>query len=133
MPDDVMYLVASAILTWIMLLMASLIRAKAWTMPGTLLALGNRDAMPEASVTAGRAERAARNMLENFVLFIAVFVAVHAANRTGPMIDLGAAIFFWARLAYWPTYLLGIVYLRTALWTAGIVGMGIMLSTLFTA
>ena len=133
MSDDVMYLVASAILTWIMLLLASLIRAKAWTMPGTLLALGNRDDMPAPTVTAGRADRAARNQLESFVLFIAAFVAVHAANRTGPMVDLGAAIFFFARLAYWPTYLLGIVYLRTALWTAGIVGMGMMLSTLFTA
>src|ERR1700760_151322 len=58
-----------AILTWLTTLVASLIRVKGWTSPGTRLALGTRDNWPEATRFAGRAERTARNTFENFVLF----------------------------------------------------------------
>ncbi|HXA48102.1 MAG TPA: MAPEG family protein, partial [Burkholderiaceae bacterium] len=56
-----------AILTWLMLIVASLMRARAWTFSGLMLALGNREKMPDASPLAARADRAARNTLENFV------------------------------------------------------------------
>ena len=61
-----------ALLTWLTLLAASLIRARAWTFAGTMIAFGNRDNLPAATALAGRAERTARNTLENFVLFAAI-------------------------------------------------------------
>ena len=61
-----------AIVTWLTLLGASLMRAKAWTRQGTIIALGNRDNLPEATALAGRAERTARNTAENFMLFAAI-------------------------------------------------------------
>ncbi|MDM0017140.1 MAPEG family protein [Variovorax saccharolyticus] len=117
-----------AILTWLTLLLASLIRVKGWTPSGTLIALGNRDNLPEASPLAGRAERTARNTLENFVLFAAIALVAHAAGATSPGIATGALIFFWARVIYIPVYVAGIAYLRTAIWVVSIVGLGMMVS-----
>jgi uncharacterized MAPEG superfamily protein len=133
MSQDVAYLVASAILTWVSVLAASLIRVRGWTVPGFVLALGNRDSLPDPTALAGRADRAARNMLENLVLFIAVLAAVHFAGVAGDLTDLGAAVFFWSRLAFWFAYLAGIVYLRTLLWAGGVAGMAMILVELFQA
>ncbi|MGO4395669.1 MAPEG family protein [Variovorax sp. M-6] len=117
-----------AILTWLVVLLASLIRVKGWTPSGTMMALGNRDKLPEATPFAGRAERAARNTLENFVLFAAIALVAHAAGATSPRIATGAQIFFWARVLYVPVYCAGITYLRTAIWVVSIVGLGMMIS-----
>lgn len=117
-----------AILTWLTVLLASLIRVKGWTPSGTMMALGNRDKLPEATPFAGRAERAARNTLENFVLFAAIALVAHAAGATSPKIATGAQIFFWARVLYVPVYCAGIAYLRTAIWVVSIVGLGMMIS-----
>jgi uncharacterized MAPEG superfamily protein len=119
-----------AIVTWLTLLVASLLRARAWTVPGIKLALGNRDNLPEPSQVAGRAERTARNTLENFVLFAALALAAHAAGRTGHRVELGAEIFFWARIVYIPIYIAGIRYLRTAAWTIGVIGLCMIASVL---
>jgi MAPEG family protein len=66
-----------AIVTWASLLAASLIRAEGWTLPGMMLATGNRDDLPVPSPLAGRADRAARNTAHNFMLFDALAVVAH--------------------------------------------------------
>jgi uncharacterized MAPEG superfamily protein len=38
----------------------------------------------------------------------------------------GANLFFWARVIFWPVYLAGVPYLRTIVWTVGIVGLLMM-------
>ena len=116
-----------AILTWLTVLVASLIRVKGWTFPGTMLALGNRDKLPEATPLAGRAERTARNTFENFVIFAAIALIAHASGATSPKIATGAEIFFWARVLYIPVYYAGIVYLRTAIWVVGTLGLAMMI------
>jgi uncharacterized MAPEG superfamily protein len=117
-----------AILTWLTLLGASLIRARAWTMKGTIIALGNRDNLPEPTPLSGRASRTAQNTLENFVLFAAIALVLHAAGITSPGVAMGATIFFWSRVLYVPIYYAGIVYLRTAAWLASIFGLGMMIT-----
>ena len=116
-----------AILTWLTLLVASLIRVKGWTPSGTMIALGNRENLPTATPFAGRAERTARNTLENFVLFAAIALVAHAAGANSAKVATGADIFFWARVVYIPVYYAGIAYLRTAIWVVSIVGLGMML------
>lgn len=116
-----------AVLTWLLLMLASLIRVKGWTLPGILRAFGNRDHLPEPTAFAGRADRTARNTLEAMVLFTAVAFVVHASGTTNPLALTGAEVFFWARLAYIPVYYLGIPFLRTTVWTVGIGGLGTML------
>jgi len=118
--------VCMACISWLLLLVASLIRARAWTPAGLRLAMGNREQMPEPSALAGRAERTARNTLESFVIFAALALAAQASGLQSPHILLGAQIFFYARLAFIVTYYLGIPYLRTLVWTAGSAGLALM-------
>ncbi|MEL6980544.1 MAG: MAPEG family protein [Pseudomonadota bacterium] len=86
-------------------------------------ALGNRDAPVEASVYAGRAERALRNMMEAMLLFTPV--ALLATTQPGVDQDgavFGALIFLAARAVYVPVYILGVAGLRSLVWTVGHVG-----------
>ncbi len=130
MTADLRLLAYSVLLTWLMLLTASSLRTRYWTLPGAALALGNRDNLTQGSPVAGRAERAARNMLENLVLFAALLLAGHMAGVNGSRLELGAQLFFWARVAYFPIYLAGIHYLRTAAWAVGVAGLGVLFAAL---
>jgi uncharacterized MAPEG superfamily protein len=116
-----------ALLTWVTVLAASLIRAKGWTLPGFLAALGNRDNMPEPSALAGRATRTANNTLENFVLFSALAFVAHLSGSADPRILTGAILFFWARVVFIPVYYIGLPYVRTVIWGVSIVGMAMMI------
>ena len=130
MGKDLYYLAASAILTFVMVVVASLVRVRAWTPAGMAVAFGNREKLPDTTPLAGRAERAARNMLEGMLLFITVMLAAQIVGVVGPRVALGAQIFFWARLVYFPVYLAGIAYVRTAVWGVSLVGLGIIVSAL---
>lgn len=124
MPLEIRLLAYSAILTWLMIVVASMLRTR-----GDLrFAFGNREDPRPPTPIAGRAQRAASNMLENMVLFVAVTIVAAGAREHHDRVVLGARIFFWARLAYFPIYLAGIPYLRTLVWTISIVGMALMLS-----
>jgi uncharacterized MAPEG superfamily protein len=48
----------------------------------------------------------------------------------GEQATAGAAGFFWARVVYLPVYLLGITYLRSAVWGVGVAGLAMMLLAL---
>ena len=119
-----------AILTWVALLGASLIRARGWTLPGMMVAMGNRDNLPDATALAARADRTARNTVEGFILFAAIALTAHAAGVASPRIALGAELFFWSRVLYIPIYYAGIAYLRTVVWTVGMAGLAMMVSAL---
>jgi uncharacterized MAPEG superfamily protein len=127
MTGDLSLVAYATLLSWVMLLTASLVRARAWTPAGLKIAFGNRDDLPVASPVAGRAERAARNMLENLVFFVALVLAAHAAGVSDPRVELGAKIFFWARVVYFPVYLAGIIYLRTLVWAVSVAGLVMIL------
>ena|SRR2546423_1693876 len=122
MMTTVQALVWSGILTFLMLLVASGICAKAWTPPGAQIAFGNREGLPMPLGLAGRADRAARNMIEAMVVFTALVLAAHIAGKASQA-ALGATIFFWARVVYWPVYLAGVIYLRTLVWFVGVLGL----------
>ncbi|NRF66154.1 MAPEG family protein [Aquincola sp. S2] len=118
------YLVLSVALCWLMLIAASMVRSEGWTPRGLLKAFGNRDDLGEASALAGRMDRAAKNMLENLLLFGLLVLAAQAAGKgADPRVATGAMLFFWARLAYAPLYWAGVKFLRTAVWAIGVIGM----------
>ena|SRR5437867_4238041 len=109
MPDTTI-LVLSAILTWLMLCTSSGLRIRAFQ-PGGI-------------------DRAAKNMVENLAMFIALVAAAHFAGKASEQATLGANIFFWSRLAFWPSYLAGITYLRTLIWLVSILGMAMIAAAL---
>lgn len=120
----------TALLTFVAILGASLIRAKGWTVPGMVIAMGNRDNVPAPNAFAARADRAAKNTIEGFILFTAIALVAHASGITSPRIAQGAEIFFWSRVLYLPIYYVGVPYIRTAVWSVGIVGLAMMVSVM---
>jgi len=123
-------LVGMTVFTWIVLILASLAKVRAWTPRGMLLAFGNRADVPEPSPAAARLDRAARNTLENLLLFATLVLAAHVANAVTPQVMLGAHLFVWSRLVYVLVYWAGIAYIRTAVWAVGVVGMGLIAAQL---
>jgi uncharacterized MAPEG superfamily protein len=126
MMNTAQILVWSAILTFVMVITASYYRNRAWNLEGLRRSMGNRDDPPPATPISGRADRAAMNMLENLVFFTALAAALNFSGRNSAQAELGANIFFWARIAYFPTYLAGIAYLRPVIWFGGVIGLGMM-------
>lgn len=116
-----------AILTWLTLMGGSLLRIKVWTWQGILYGVGNRDNLPEGTPLSGRAERTARNTLENLVLFSAIALVAHVEGITDASVEHGANLFFWARVAYVPIYYAGITWVRTVVWAIGVVGLVMMI------
>lgn len=94
--------------------------------------VGNRDGEPApVSVHAARAQRAAANFLETFPFFAAAVCAVLATSRLGWLAETGALIYFWARVAYLPIYIIGIPGLRSAAWATGLAGLLMVVLALF--
>ena len=100
-------------------------------MRGLFWNLGNRDSEPKGlGIYGARAQRASRNFLETFALFAAATLAVIVAQRGSAQTVLGAQLYFWARVAYLPIYIVGVPYLRTLVWAVSIVGIVMMLAAL---
>ena len=113
----------AALLNWLMIVVAALWRVDALTSVGLKRAFGNRAHLPEAAPAAARADRAAKNMTENMILFVVVLAASRLGGADAHALTPGAATFFWARVAYWPVYITGIPYLRTLLWVTSLFGL----------
>lgn len=84
---------------------------------------GNRNDAKPLSGAAARAGRANKNFLETFPFFAAVVLGVVAAKVNTPHTAFGAQVYFWARAAYLPVYVIGIPYLRTAIWAISLWGL----------
>lgn len=133
MTKTLMILAELVVINWALIIAASLIKAKAWKASGMSAALGNRDDMPECSGFPARTDRAAKNMLENMVLFTALVLVASVGAVTSPNVELGARIFFWARLVYIPIYMIGIPVARTAVYAISVVGMGMIFAAIVLA
>jgi uncharacterized MAPEG superfamily protein len=125
MMTEIAVLAWSAVLTWLMLMTSSALRVQPLTPGGAGRAIGNRDDLPSPTPLAGRADRAAKNMLENLALLTALVAALHFAGKTSTLAQLGANIFFWARVVYWPVYLAGSP-LRSVVWFVSIIGLAMI-------
>jgi uncharacterized MAPEG superfamily protein len=82
---------------------------------------------PSVTVLTGRLQRAFGNFRETFVYFAVSVLVVTLLNKTNATTVLGTQIYFWARLIYVPVYAAGIPVARTAIWTASIVGLVMVL------
>ena len=120
----VLYMTA---LTWVTIIAASTIRAKGWTLRGLMYSLSNREETLEHNPLAHRTDRTASNTIENFVLFLGLSSVAMASAATSPLILQGAELFLLARLVFVPVYYVGIKYVRTLVWLAGVVGLVMML------
>jgi uncharacterized MAPEG superfamily protein len=127
-PSLPMLLAATIILGLFHVLLAGTLATRA---RGAGWNVGNRDGTPAPlDPVASRADRASRNFLETFAFFAAALVCAIAMHREGHLAVIGAHLYFWARVAYLPVYLIGIPVLRSLIWIAGTVGMVMVVAVL---
>lgn len=86
-------------------------------------AVGPRDDAGEPNVFGGRVKRTIANHIEGLVIFGFAILIVETAGLENSTTAMGAALYFWARLAYAPIYLLGVAWLRTIVWSVSLVGL----------
>jgi len=130
MTPELMYLVWSAVLTLVLVVIAV---AGATLEVGLPVLAGNREGgLPEMGGWAGRAARAHRNMLESLVLFAVLVFVAHSVNISNPMTLLGAQLFFWGRVAHAITYIAGLPWLRTGAWAVSVAGLVLIFLQLST-
>lgn len=120
MPTELEYLVASVGLFIVMIVVQALIGLMSGHSPKFLA--GPRDGMEDKTLKAQRARRANANMIEGMLLFVPLVLVAAHLGRFNEMTALGAALFFWGRLAYAPLYWLGVPWLRTLAWAVSILG-----------
>ncbi len=124
MSPDLTYLVWAAALTMVQLLIV--IVGASFTIPLPVLA-GNRETPVEGKGWLGRAQRAHRNILETLVLFAILVLVAHVTDRANATTALGAAIYFWARVAHAAIYIAGITWIRSLAFGVSMVGLVLIL------
>ncbi len=133
MTKTLMIVAELAVINWTLILAASLIKAKAWKPSGLIAAMGNREKEAPCDGFPARTDRAAKNMLENMVFFTALALVASVGGVADPHVELGARIFFWARLVYIPIYMIGIPVARTSVWAISVIGMGMIFASIVQA
>jgi len=129
MPDlgstEIAMLWASAALGIVYLLAAVIPSVLARGMPW---AAGARD-QPGAPLgkVGARLDRAWKNFVETFPLFVAAILAEAQVPQDSEMAALGAQLYFWGRVAFLPLYAIGVPFLRTIAWTVALAGIAMVL------
>jgi len=95
---------------------------------GNKYTVGPRDNEIVPVGVAGRMNRAQRNFLETFPIFVAVILIVQIAQVSGSLSYWGSILYLAGRLIFIPLYAIGVPWLRTFSWnlaTLGLVLVGI--------
>jgi uncharacterized MAPEG superfamily protein len=93
---------------------------------GVLHAATARDHDAPPNVMTGRAERALRNLIETYGVFVALAVAIEISGRSDALTVWGAQLYFWARIVYLPLYLFGVQFIRSLVWCVAALGLLLM-------
>ncbi|MEM6372766.1 MAG: MAPEG family protein, partial [Pseudomonadota bacterium] len=94
-------------------------------------ALGPQDEKREPNLVAGRLERALTNYVYNLPAFLALALALTVTNLNTETTAMGAALWFWARVAYVPAYASGLPLVRSIAWFASLAGLALMIMGMF--
>lgn len=89
-------------------------------------ALGPRDGLADATISAARCGRAQKNMEESLFFFLPVALLLMITGKADGLAMTGALVFVVARIVYLPAYMIGVPALRTLIWTAGLIGVFMM-------
>lgn len=123
MSIELTYLIWSAALAFAYLV----VQSTAYRMDyGLMFAGSQRDNERPPNKWAARGEKALRNFLETYGVFIALAVATEIAGRSDGLTQWGTQIWFWARIAYLPAYFIEVPLVRSAFWTVSMVGLAML-------
>lgn len=129
MTTDLWMLVATGLLSAVIPLIYAVGRFK---VPGGFAwAFGNRDTSLEVAPWVARAVRAHQNLTENLAPFAILVLAAQVAGKANEATAVGAALFFYGRVAHVLIYTAGWIYLRTAVFLVAAAGEILILLQLF--
>ena len=89
---------------------------------GLVTAAGNQHDIAPWSGWNDRLNRAIKNQIEGIVIFAPILLAIELASLNNGTTALGAQIFVLARVAHAIVYTMGIPWVRTTAWAAGVAG-----------
>jgi len=133
MPIELTYLVWSIALFFVMVL-AQVISANVSGKATLSDLVGARDNLPKDGLTPfhSRTKRAQANFIESMCMFAPLVLIAAVTDSFSATTALGAALFFWGRVVYAPTYWLGVPWVRTLAWFVSIIGILMILWELLT-
>ncbi|MGH8371292.1 MAG: MAPEG family protein [Gammaproteobacteria bacterium] len=120
MKPEVCWLAATAIMTGLFFVPYVLDRLMVLGIMGTLKNPDDNDKPLHA--WAQRAKRAHYNAVENLVVFAALVAAAQFAGISTQLTVWGCMLYFWARLAHYVVYALGLPVVRTLCFVAAVIG-----------
>jgi len=125
MPVEIKVLAWAAVLLLVHIFTAIHFKTKQY---GAEWNMGARDeALPPLNPIAGRLERARDNFLETLPIALIALLGVVVADKASATTALGAWIWLGARTLYLFVYWAGIPKLRTLIYLASLVGLGMAL------
>ena len=130
MTIDLLMLTWTAILCGVLFLPYVLCRIWVWGLVATVGYPKNPPALPD---WAQRAHRAHLNLVENIGPFAALVLVAQVGGAADPATALGATLFFWARLVQAVVHILGIPWVRTLAFFAGLIGEIIIVLEIFAS
>ena len=86
-----------------------------------------RDDQKPIEGLGGRVIRAFSNFKETYVFFVALVLVGQVLDRHSALTLLGANLYFWARVVYWPLYVAGVPMVRSVAWVVAIAGIVLLL------
>ena len=86
-----------------------------------------RDDQQPITGIGGRVIRAFDNFMQTYVFFVALVLVGQVLDRHSTLTVAGANIYFWARVVYWPLYVLGVPMVRSLVWVVAVVGIVLLL------
>jgi uncharacterized MAPEG superfamily protein len=89
-----------------------------------------REAHTPLTGVAGRLERALRNFMETFPLFVAAILVVHVTGRRSSLSEIGAEMYLAGRVVYLPLYAAAVPLVRSLVWNVATIGIVLVLLAL---
>jgi uncharacterized MAPEG superfamily protein len=129
MPKEFFWLMLTIIMTGLMWIPYILDRS---AVRGLTVAMGNPNpADKPQSPWAQRMMAAHDNAVENLVLFAPLVLVAHELEISTGTTVAACAVYFWARLAHFIVYALGIPMLRTLCWTIAWLALAALVLAIF--
>jgi len=125
---ELLLLACAAIVGLVQLLWAA---AAARGQQGLKWGAGPRDEPRPLTGVAGRLDRAFRNFLETFPIFVAAVVGAYLAGKLGALTLWGCALYVAARALYVPLYAAGVPMIRSLVWGVSLAGLVMVLAAVF--
>ncbi len=97
---------------------------------GLMPLAGPRDELPPPGKFQLRMKRVVDNHREGLLMFAPLVLVAAVAGVTSPWTELGAQIYFFARLVHAALYVSGAPLVRPLAWGAGLAGLGMILLAL---